>query len=673
LIDLDVLEAVSGGQPPDRSHGNPEASHAGIAPLVTDDGLRTDVSTVAPVRDGAPLSYSVTASGDQGKSSETSLASAASDVPDGLAASSSDGEPSIGQGPGITRDDRHFLELQSTLVLAREKLSLAVDSTGLGLWEVDLLTGERWFSEAAARILGHPVQQPVLREQSLAVIHPDDRERASGIVDAMVHADEGRDQEFHYRLKREDGEGPLWVVSTGRVIRDANGVPLRVIGSNRDVTVIRRQRDELARLAFEDVATRLPNRAGLLRWLEEAAGADEALSLLVFDIDDFKRTIGLIGSSAADGVIGAFATRLRKALAVTHCFARLGGDEFAVAVSSGAGGGDASRAAKTIRAALRRPFITADGQAVFVEVSIGIASINPTTRSIEDLLARASLSLREVKAKSKGSTLHFTAAMQSDQAKARSVIVELPRAVSQGEFEVHYQPQVNLSDRSLSGAEALLRWRHPERGLLSPAAFIDELARSRWASAVGTRVLERACADTAALTLTLSPFQMGVNLFSSQFTGQKLDQVVKRLLEKYDLLPEMLEIEITENIVLADNDDILKTLRKLRNLGCGIAFDDYGTGYASLSMLKRYPITRLKIDRSFIANICDSPADRAIVEAVLGLGRTFSIDVIAEGVETEAQHATLVDCGCSKGQGFLYGRPMPFEALLVRVDQAGPP
>lgn len=554
-------------------------------------------------------------------------------------------------------------DLRSALTATQERLSLAIDSGGVGLWEIDLRLGLRSFSDRAALVMGHPVGQPVTEAQSLAAVHPEEVDRVRRIVRAMITRDEGIDTEFEYRLSREDSVGPMWAVSTGRVLRDADGMPLRIVGSVRDVTVGRRQRDELARMAFEDDVTKLPNRRGLMRWLSDAAEGDGTIALLAIDVDDFKRTIGLVGNASADILIADVAARIRKVLPLSKCVARLDGDEFAVAIPQGAIGAKWARVAKNVHAALKRPFVTLDRRTVFIEVTIGVAIIDPVSRSIGDLVATAALSLREAKATAKGSTQNYTTAMQTAREQVQTVLTELPAAVAKGQFELHYQPQVSLGDRRMIGAEALLRWKHPKRGLVSPAAFIDELARSRWSLAVGTRVLDTACADTKALGLGDGRFAMGVNLFASQFRGQRLEQVVKRTLEKHGLRPENLEIEITENIVLADDSEILKTLKKLRDLGCGIAFDDYGTGFASLSMLKRYPVTRLKIDRSFVSNICQSTADRAIVEAVLGLGRTFGIDVIAEGIETEEQHDVLVECGCTTGQGYLYGKPLPFGIL----------
>ena len=553
--------------------------------------------------------------------------------------------------------------LRSALSAFQERLSLAVDSGGVGLWEIDLARGLRSYSDRAAKIMGHPPGQPVTEAQSLAAVHPQDVERVRGLVRAMIVSDEGVDTEFEYRLSREDANGPMWVVSTGRVLRDASGIALRIVGSVRDITVGRRQRDEMARMAFEDDVTKLPNRRGLMKWLAETSETDGTIAMLAIDVDDFKRTIGLVGSASADLLIRDVAARIRKVLPLNKCVARLDGDEFAVAIPGGALSGKWARVAKNVHAALRRPFVTLDRRTVFLEVTIGVAMIDATSRSIEDLVATAALSLREAKVTAKGGTQNYTAAMQSARVQVQTVLMDLPEAVSRNQFELHYQPQVNLADGRMTGAEALLRWRHPKRGLIAPSAFIDELARSRWSLTVGTRVLETASAATVALTGGQGEFAMGVNLFASQFRGQRLEQVVKRTLDKHGLRPQSLEIEITENIVLADDVEILKTLKRLRDLGCGIAFDDYGTGYASLSMLKRYPVSRLKIDRSFVSNICQSPADRAIVEAVLGLGRTFGIDVIAEGIETEEQHAMLVECGCTTGQGYFYGKPMPFADL----------
>ncbi len=245
-------------------------------------------------------------------------------------------------------------------------------------------------------------------------------------------------------------------------------------------------------------------------------------------------------------------------------------------------------------------------------------------------------------------------------------------ALSHNQFELHYQPQVRLSDSSIVGAEALLRWRHPERGLLPPAAFLPVLESSLLTVDVGNWVLKTACADAAAWRRAGSPdFRMAVNLFGAQFNDGDLPTRVEETLMQNGLPADALELEITENILLRQDDAVIAALREMRAWGVAIAFDDYGTGFASLSLLKRYPVTRLKIDKSFIRDLCTDPEDAAIVQAIMYLGRRFGLGITAEGIETEAQEEALRMYGCTEGQGYLFGRPSAAGALtdLLRRDR----
>jgi EAL domain-containing protein (putative c-di-GMP-specific phosphodiesterase class I) len=251
---------------------------------------------------------------------------------------------------------------------------------------------------------------------------------------------------------------------------------------------------------------------------------------------------------------------------------------------------------------------------------------------------------------------------------------ELRRAYEQAEFELHYQPQVRLLDGALVGAEALLRWRHPRKGLIGPADFIAALEAGPLAAQVGDWVLQTACRQAAAWRIGGSAdFRMGVNLFGAQFRTGDLAHRVRAALAEAELPAPGLELEITENILLRHDEEMIGPLRELHAEGVGIAFDDYGTGYGSLSMLKRYPLIRLKVDQSFVRGMCESPTDAAIVRAVLYLGRSFGLQVIAEGVETEEQSVRLRKKGCEEAQGYLFGRPMPAAEFAQSFSLAPPP
>jgi EAL domain-containing protein (putative c-di-GMP-specific phosphodiesterase class I) len=260
----------------------------------------------------------------------------------------------------------------------------------------------------------------------------------------------------------------------------------------------------------------------------------------------------------------------------------------------------------------------------------------------------------------RGRSFVFVPALREEAIERREMETELHRAVEAKEFELFYQPQVRISDGAIVGAEALIRWNHPERGRMSPGAFLPALESGSLAGIVGDWVLETACSQIAAWRKQESrPLRVGVNLFSAQFRDNNFDERIAELIERHGLSPEALELEITENIVLNQDELILKPLQKLRAIGVGIAFDDFGTGYASLSLLKDYPLTRLKIDQSFIRNMCASSRDEATVAASIGLGRNYDLEVIAEGVETRAQFDKLVGLNCDEVQGYLFGKPMP--------------
>ncbi|UST56400.1 EAL domain-containing protein (plasmid) [Comamonadaceae bacterium OTU4NAUVB1] len=275
----------------------------------------------------------------------------------------------------------------------------------------------------------------------------------------------------------------------------------------------------------------------------------------------------------------------------------------------------------------------------------------------------------EAKAKGRNCVRFFNARLKDKVLTRRALEDEVRRAIEHREFELFYQPQIRVADQALVGLEALLRWRHPTEGLLPPVRFIAAIESGAFAAEVGQWVLATACAYAVELRKVLPGLTMGVNLFGAQFQNGHLATNVMDVLESTGLPPEALELEITENIILAHDERLLQPLRVLHRLGVGIAFDDFGTGYASLSLLKRYPLTRLKIDRSFITEICNDEADAAIVKAVIFLADKLGLQVIAEGVETVAQCDFLQRCGCGQVQGYLYGKPMAVRDLENFIQQ----
>lgn len=425
----------------------------------------------------------------------------------------------------------------------------------------------------------------------------------------------------------------------------------------RDVTERKQNEERLFRLASLDPLTDLPNRAAWNDRLGQTVEAGQPATVILLDLDEFKEINDTLGHSAGDAVLSQVAGRLRETCPDATMIARLGGDEF-VALLPGDDERYARIIAERVIEALSETYTFA-GERVQIGVSIGVSFYPRHAASAEELLGSADLALYRAKAFGKGRYELFVPALREVAVARRTFEAELKRAFEQGEFELFYQPQVSITDEQVIGAEALIRWRHPERGLLSPVSFIDVLGQKPSAPAVGTWILRTACQQAARWRAVIPGFRMGVNLFEAQLRRGDLLNTVRGILDDTGLPPDGLELEITENVLLR-NDSVTDTLLgSLRDLGIGLAFDDYGTGFASLSLLKRYPVSRLKIDRAFVRNVDSDSQDAAVVRAVLYLAQTFGMDAIAEGVETQDQLEFLCTHHCSAAQGYLFGRPMP--------------
>ena len=434
----------------------------------------------------------------------------------------------------------------------------------------------------------------------------------------------------------------------------------------RDIRERRGNEERLFRLAHLDPLTELPNRAVLRERLAEITTSDRPAAVLLLDLDGFKEVNDRHGHAAGDAVLRALAARLLTCIRPIDTAARLGGDEFVLLLPDLGDPLRAAEVAEAVIAAVAEPF-EHEGQMLRLGTSIGIALTPAHGDGVDDLLSCADLALYQ--AKGDGGNCHrlFVPALRQHVQRVRTCRDELGRAIERGEFRLFYQPQVQLRDGALVGAEALIRWQHPERGLLAPAAFLDVLDASRYAATVGDWVLRTACAQAAQWRAAGAPaFRMGVNLCSAQVERGDLVEKVTAALRDSGLPPAGLELEITENIVLRHNGELVVALSALREIGVGVAFDDYGTGYASLSLLKRFPLTRLKIDRSFVTGMLASHQDVTIVRAILQLGHGFKLAVIAEGIETEMEHARLRAKGCQEGQGYLFGKPMPADVFAAR-------
>ena len=439
-------------------------------------------------------------------------------------------------------------------------------------------------------------------------------------------------------------------------------------GIIRDMTERRANEDRLYRLAHLDALTGLPNRSLLFSRIAEQLAGREPMTVMLLDLDGFKAVNDTLGHSAGDKVLQQVAGRIVDCVRPSDTVARLGGDEFAILRSSCPGGASLVDELDCLLASIASP-VEVDGHQVTIGTSIGVARYPDHGEHGEDLLSAADLALYQAKADGRLCYRFFEPKLRDRATQGRMLDGELRRATKHGEFKLVYQPQVSIADERLVGAEALLRWQHPTRGLLSPHDFLAGLEASTVAEEAGEWIIDTAVAQAAAWRRRWPGFTMAINLFGAQFRNGHLATRILAALRHHDLPPRSLELEITENIILRHDETMMEPLRRLRDAGVNIAFDDFGTGYASLSMLKRYPLTKLKIDRSFTTDLDGGEIGGAIVNAIISMARSLSLEVIAEGVETRWQADLLRAAGCNLAQGYLYG--VPADAATFERTQAG--
>jgi diguanylate cyclase (GGDEF)-like protein/PAS domain S-box-containing protein len=451
--------------------------------------------------------------------------------------------------------------------------------------------------------------------------------------------------------------------------------------TGRDVSERKLAEEKLNHLAHYDQLTGLPNRTSLRKDLQalidvSLGNEGRPSALAMFDLDGFKDVNDTLGHSVGDELLQQVAARMSGVASGDARFYRLGGDEFVLTLACCGDPRDIARLVDAILNHLGEEF-DIKGHRLFIGASAGIAIAPHDGATVEELISNADLALYDAKAAGGHGYRLFLPVMRAKAQARRELDTELRRACAEKEFLLYFQPQVRISDGAIVGAEALLRWQHPTQGILGPGAFIDALAESPVVLDVGRWILQTACRAAAAWRAKgLPPLRIGVNLFPAQFHGGRLLDDVEAALCLSGLPPEALEIEITENIALAQDEGTLEPLRKLRASGVHLAFDDFGTGYASLSYLARYPLSRIKIDQSFVRKIADNPSreDTAIVRSIIVMAHNLGLEVIAEGVETAAQAAFLNNEKCEEAQGFLYSKPLPileFEKFVSANQRKG--
>ncbi|MBR0846604.1 EAL domain-containing protein [Bradyrhizobium diazoefficiens] len=434
----------------------------------------------------------------------------------------------------------------------------------------------------------------------------------------------------------------------------------------RDISVRKREAERVRYLAEHDALTGLANRntlhAGLVGLIAAAERRSSEVALLVLGLDGFQQINDMLGHTAGDLVLRAVAARLRTESGPAAIVARLSGDEFAIALDRGETDEAVAEFAERIARSFETPLVTGTREHR-VRMSVGVAMYPAGGHNADDLLSNGHLALTKAKMTRRGSHVLFENAIRQELECRLTLESELALAADRGEFELFYQPQVRLLDGSLVGAEALIRWRHPARGYVSPGEFMPVVNTSGLSERIANWVMETACQQARSWELSGSNVRVAINLSPSQLRSGDLAHSVAVLLAATGLTPSLLELEVTEDILLHDEARVLDMFKRIQDLGVRVLFDDFGTGYASLSYLKKFPLDGLKIDRSFVTNLLADSDDAAIVGSTIGLSKQLGLMVVAEGIENRATADFLVSMGCEEGQGYFFGRPMPADAF----------
>lgn len=435
----------------------------------------------------------------------------------------------------------------------------------------------------------------------------------------------------------------------------------------QDMTDKQREHDALYHLANFDGLTGLANRNFLHRHIDERLAGSKRFALVHLALDGLNDVNTTLGHAAGDQALLTVARRLREALPASAFLARTGGGDFAVLLAEG-DREEATEISDRIGVTVAEPIVI-DGHEVRTSANCGIALAPDHGGNAEELTGSAALALFQARAQGPGVCWLFAPNLRAEAVARRMFDTELHRAAEREEFCLFYQPQVHLADGSVMGVEALIRWQHPVRGLLAPSAFLPALEAGTLAGPTGLWVLDTACAQAAQWRAFLPDFRISINLSAALFRSEDLAEVVAKTLERHRLPAAALDLEITENIILDQQDKVRAQLEAINRTGVTLSFDDFGTGFASLNLLRSFPVSQIKIDKSFTSAMQTSPKERIIVTGLIAMARELGIGVVAEGIEEQADADFLRAQGADKGQGYLFGRPVPaalFEELYIR-------
>lgn len=574
---------------------------------------------------------------------------------------------------GVVRDITERRKAQEALMRSNAILKQAGQMANLGAWEIedlnveDLPANRLTWSDQVYRIFGfRPGEVEVTKGLFLERVHPDDRRKVEDAFEQAL----GKRQPYNieHRIIRLDGAERI-VIEKAEISFDQTGKPVRVVGTVQDITEQKKAEETIRFQAFHDLLTGLPNRSQLMMKLDlELAEADRnrtKVAVLHVNLDRFRAINESLGHAAGDRVIKNVAAKLKGLIRKSDTIARTGGDEFIIVLTALDRAEDAAVFAASVGDAMRHS-MRLNGHEIYTTASIGISIYPEDSGNGEVLLKYADMAVDAAKKQGRNTYQFFNPAISTRTIERLLLESNLRQSIERSELTLHYQPQFSISTRRIIAFEALVRWKHPDLGLLAPSRFIPVAEEMGFITAIDGWVTKAACAQLKAWKEKsgMPAVCMTVNMSSQQFQQPELLEQISGVLRETGVAAPFLEIEITESTAMQDVEVTVPRLSGLREMGVNIVIDDFGTGYSSLNYLKRFPVKKLKIDQSFIRGVPEDPDDRAIVNAVIAMGHNLRLNVIAEGVETEEQLSFLQANGCDEMQGFLFSEPVP-------ADEAG--
>ncbi len=568
--------------------------------------------------------------------------------------------------------------VERALQASEDRFNLAVQGTNDGVWDWTLETGSVYYAPRFLELLG--VEEGALDptiDALLERVHSEDRAEIERAIQAHLRGGQAYDVELRLNTRFD---GYRWFRSRAQATWDEQGRARRMVGSITDIHESRQAQARLNRLAQRDELTGLPNRALFMALLEveitRARTTGSRFAVLFLDLDRFKFVNESLGHAVGDRMLISIARRVQGGLGARHSIARFGGDELMILMREVSGIDEAEAAARRIHGLLSQPF-KLGGHSLFVTTSIGIVMSSAQRARPEEYLRDANIAMYHAKNVGKARHAVFDASMHTRVRATLQLHNDLRHALDGGQFEVHYQPIVSLTDGRLHGLEALIRWRHPTRGLLAPGLFMPLAEETGLVIPIDRWVLQRACKQLARWQALPRPdarrLSVSVNLSGHQLSDDTLVGAVEAALAGSGVDPKTLALEITEGILVSGTDADKRTIDALYQLGVELHLDDFGVGYSSLSYLHRFPIHALKIDRSFIGHLALGDRESAIVQTIIVLGRHLNMRVTAEGVETVEQLASLRALGCTSAQGYLFARPRPAGEIDALLSADGVP